>query len=119
MNETWLDEIVRYTPSELDEYLRGPGRPVTRRREQWALRLAAQIMSVPYRQAVVSVHRTIDGAKMSRRRLLRREPWRGLTDVHIQQIRLRNGYAVVTAEYQPSYEELFAQNPQPEGRTHV
>ena len=116
MKQKWLDEMVRFTPGQLDALTNEGGRWTNRRRRQWANHIVTQILMSPYRAAVISVHRTPAGAKMARRRMLSRQPWRDLSDVTVSQRRMSGGYAALVAEYRPDPDEL---TPPTETESHV
>jgi len=97
----WLDEIVRLRPDELATLTRPSGRIPYSEKESADRALIRQFLSVPYRDAVVSVHRTAAGAKMARRRLVVRELWANLEDVRFSQKQLAGGYSAVVAKYMP------------------
>lgn len=102
MNEIWLDELVNTDQHEVAVLLREPGRWPTSERAAWEHKVIRQVLRTPYREAVVSVHKSRDGAKMARRNMLDREPWQALADVAVHQRTIGGGYAAVVVKYVPT-----------------
>lgn len=101
MSNWWADEVEGASAEFFQNLVRPPGRYPQAVREAQEKRLLRQLISFPYREAVVSVHRSANGAKHGRRSLRELEPWKSAADITIHQKKLGHGYAAVVAKYVP------------------